>query len=211
MNLAKFICIDGLDGLGKSTQLTILSEWLTSHNIPNILCVDPGGTPLGGMLREILLQSKENIAPRCEALLFMASRAQLVSEVIQPSLAKGQVVLSDRFTTANIVYQGYACGLPLQELRAAVSFSASGIVPDLTIILDAPVEIGWARRGRDPDRMESRGQAFLQKVRDGFLSEARLSPDTFAIVDASKPLEQVCLDIRKIIEQKFAEWGYSIN
>ncbi|MCX7664517.1 MAG: dTMP kinase [Gemmataceae bacterium] len=208
---AKFICIDGLDGLGKSTQISLLPPWLESLKLSSILCFDPGGTAFGGTLREILLKSKEHLAPRAEALLFMASRAQLVNEIIEPALQAGKIVLCDRFTTSNIVYQGYASGLPLEELRAAVHFSAGGLQPDLTIILDAPVEVGWSRRGKDPDRMESRGKDYWQKVRDGFLREAERERDRFAIIDANRSLEEVQSQIRQTLLEKFQDWGLPIS
>src|SRR5262249_55916661 len=152
-----FISLDGIDGTGKSTQCRLLIDWLNANGVPAIGCSDPGGTPIGEELRKILLTSRADISPRAEALLFMASRGELVAKVILPNREAGRVVISDRFVAANVVYQGHAQGLPTADLWSIGRFSAGGLLPDLTIILDLPVHLAVARRGRAADRMESRG------------------------------------------------------
>lgn len=192
MTRAPFISLDGIDGTGKSTQCRLLVDWLNNGGVSAIGCADPGGTPLGAQLREILLASRAEITPRAEALLFMASRAELVEKVILPNLEQGRVVISDRFVAANVVYQGHARDLPPAELWHVGRFSSAGLLPDLTIILDLPVEQAIVRRGRAADRMEARGVEYLQKVRDGFLVEARVQG--FWVLDAS-------LDVNSLHEE----------
>jgi dTMP kinase len=184
MSRPAFIVLDGLDGTGKTTQCRLLAERLRAAGHDVVTCVDPGGTALGIQLRELLLHHQGDIAPACEALLFMASRAQLVHEVIRPALAAGRVVVSDRFLLANVVYQGHAGGLDADQLWQVGRLSTGGLEPDLTLVLDLPVEEALARRGRPADRMEGRGADFQQRVRDGFLAEARRRPDKVRVVDA---------------------------
>ena len=184
MPRAVFIVLDGLDGTGKSTQCQLLANRLRASGHEVVPCVDPGGTALGGQLREMLLHHRGDIAPACEALLFMASRAQLVHETIRPALAAGRIVVSDRFLLANVVYQGHAGGLDVEQLWQVGRLSTGGLEPDLTLVLDLPVEDALARRGRAADRMESRGREYQQRVRDGFLTEARRRPETVRVVDA---------------------------
>src|SRR5579884_2726193 len=156
MPLGLFLPLDGLDGTGKSTQCRLLADWLRACGHAVTLCADPGGTPVGQQLRDILLSHRHELALPCEALLFMASRAQLVADVIRPALDAGQVVVSDRFTLANVVYQGHAGGLDPDELAAVGRFAAGGLEPDLTVVLDLPSELAAARRGRPADRVEAR-------------------------------------------------------
>jgi dTMP kinase len=185
MTLAPFISLDGIDGTGKSTQCRLLVDWLNATGVPAIGCSDPGGTPVGDQLRQILLESRTEMSARTEALLFMASRAELAAKVIRPSLEAGRVVVSDRFIAANVAYQGHAGGLPPSELWQVGRFSSSGLTPDLTLILDLPVETAVARRGRTADRMESRGVEYLERVRQGFLAEAARDTERFRVFDAS--------------------------
>src|SRR5947209_6163846 len=150
-----FLSLDGLDGTGKSTQCKLLIDWLAEQKIPAIFCSDPGGTPLGQELRKILLFGREHaMTMPAEALLFMASRAQLVAEVIRPALDDGKCVVSDRFTLANVVYQGHAGGMNTDELWKVGAVATGGLEPDLTFVLDLPLETAAARRNRDADRME---------------------------------------------------------
>ena len=199
MTLAPFLSLDGIDGTGKSTQCRLLVEWLNANGIVAIACADPGGTALGDQLRQILLTSRTEMSSRAEALLFMASRAELVTRVIRPALEAGTVVVSDRFIAANVVYQGYANNLPVDELWQLGRFSSGNLLPDLTIILDLPAEVASVRRGRTADRMESRGNEYLERVRQGFLTEAARQPKTFRVVDASPSVEIVQDELRTIV------------
>src|SRR5262249_14712950 len=155
-----------------------------------------GGTPLGDQLRTLLLASGAEISPRAEALLFMTSRAELVDRVVGPALGSGRVVVCDRFIAANVVYQGHARGLPPAEIWEVGRFATGGLIPDITVILDLPVEQAAARRGRTADRMESRGSDYLLRVREGFLAEARAQPDRFLVIDASPDVATVQARLR---------------
>jgi dTMP kinase len=199
MTRAPFLSLDGIDGTGKSTQCRLLVEWLNAGGISAVACADPGGTPLGDQLRQLLLASKADISDRAEALLFMASRAELVAKVIRPALHAGRVVVSDRFVAANVVYQGHAGGLPTDDLWSVGRFSSAGLLPDLTVILDLPADAAAARRGRAADRMEARGPDYLERVRQGFLAEAARHPDSFRIVDATPNIDTVQQQLHEVI------------
>lgn len=188
-----FVSLDGIDGTGKSTQLAALADRLRKLGLTVTTCVDPGGTEIGGRLREILLYGRQaHMSLRAEALMFMASRAELVDKVIRPAMSRGEVVLADRFLLANVVYQGHAGGLDPADLWTVGRFSTGGLAPDLTLILDLPVEVARTRRKPTAaDRVESRGDWYFQRVRDGFLFEAQNWPDTVRVIDASGTVEQV--------------------
>lgn len=207
MTRAPFLSLDGIDGTGKSTQCRLLVEWLNVAGVPSVACADPGGTPVGDQLRQILLASRADLSNRAEALLFMASRAELVTKVIGPALDAGRVVVSDRFVAANVVYQGHAHGLSPDDLWAVGRFSTGGLLPDLTLILDLPVEAAVARRGRAADRMEARGPDYLDRVRRGFLAEAARQPDTFRVVDASPDVDSVQQQLRMLVAVFLAARG----
>lgn len=196
MARAPFLTLDGIDGTGKSTQARMLVDWLNEQGYPTILCQDPGGTPLGHSLRQILLESKADISPRAEALLFMASRAELVQRIIRPALEANQAVISDRFVAANVAYQAYAGGLDPEELWQVGAFSTGGLMPDATFILDLTVEEAVQRRGRGADRMEARGLAYLDRVRQGFLEMARNRPN-WSVVDARPDLSSLQQQLRE--------------
>jgi dTMP kinase len=192
-----FLSLDGIDGTGKSTQCRLLVDWLRDQGCQVVACVDPGGTPLGQELRQILLSRRFQPVLACTALLFMASRAQLVSEVVRPALEAGSIVVSDRFVLANLVYQGHAGGLDLDLLRHAARLSTGGLEPDFTFVLDLPIELAQVRRDRPPDRMESHPPDFHQRVREGFLAEAGLRPEQIRVIDASPGIDEVQAELRR--------------
>lgn len=204
MTPGPFISLDGLDGCGKSTQARLLAEWLRGRGYHVVECADPGGTAAGDAIRDILLHRRHRLSVACEALLFMASRAQLVAEVIQPALAQGRAVVADRYLLANVVYQGYGGGLPPEELWRAGQLSTSGLEPVLTFVLDLPVEVARARRNRPADRMESRDQTFHRRVREGYLTEGRLHPERIRVVDATQSAEavheQICREAAQLLQ-----------
>jgi dTMP kinase len=207
-----FLSLDGLDGTGKSTQCRLLADWLALQRVPVTACSDPGGTALGLELRQLLLHRREHrMAVATEALLFMASRAQLVEEVIRPALERGEVVISDRFTLANVVYQGHAGGLNPDDLWTIGRVATSGLEPDLTLILDLPVEEAMARRNRDADRMEERGRDFHDRVRTGFTFEAGIRPEKHRLVDASGDTVVVQRAIRREISRLMAAAGWVLD
>jgi dTMP kinase len=195
-----FFSLDGIDGTGKSTQCRLLADWLRGRGQEVTLCADPGGTVIGDALRTILLHHNGEMTPTCEALLFMASRAQLVAEVIRPALDSGQIVVCDRFLLANVVYQGYGARLDVDELWQIGRLATGGLEPDLTVVLDLPLEIALSRRERAPDRMESRAREYQQRVRAGFLSEAGRRPGRIRVIDATPSIEVVQQRICKEVE-----------
>jgi dTMP kinase len=186
-----FISLDGLDGAGKSTQCRLLGDWLGTRGYEVLRCADPGGTEIGEVLRHLLLEHRGHMTLACEALLFMASRAQLTAEVIRPALEAGKAVICDRFLLANVVYQGHAGGLDPSRLWDIGLLATGGIEPGLTFVLDVPLDVAAARRKRDADRMERKGAIFFEKVRAGFLAEARRRPDKIRVIDATQPAEAV--------------------
>lgn len=202
MTPAPFIALDGIDGTGKSTQVRLLAEWLRGRGVDVVTCADPGGTPLGDQLRAILLGSKDEIGDRAEALLFLASRAELVRSIIRPALNAGRAVVSDRYETATTVYQGHAGSIPASEVRLTCRLAAGGLRPDRTLILDLPVEAAMRRRGREPDRMESRGIKYAGRVRRGFLDEAKLDP-RLVVIDAGGGVDEVQAAIRAAVSPLF--------
>jgi dTMP kinase len=191
MHQPLFISLDGLDGTGKSTQCRLLADWLRKQGHEVIECADPGGTAAGDAIREILLGQKHDLALPCEALLFMASRAQLTAEVIRPALDAGRTVVADRFLLANVVYQGHAGGVDPNQLWEIGKVATGGLLPDLTFVLDLPVATALSRRSGTADRVESRDIDYHSRVREGFLAEARRHPDIIKVVDANQPIPSV--------------------
>jgi dTMP kinase len=198
-----FLSLDGLDGTGKSTQCRLLEDWLRARGLDVVRCAEPGGTGLGDRLRQMLLTQEHDFEPMAEALLFMASRAELLERVIRPALARGATVVSDRYLLATVVYQGYAGGLDVEQLWQLGRLAAGNLEPHLTLVLDLPVELAQARRGRSPDRMEGRQREFHEKVRQGFLAEARRQPERIHVVDASGTIEQIhaliCSEVQRVL------------
>ena len=191
-NTAMFISIDGIDGVGKSTQIELLRSWLTEQGRDVVTCRDPGSTQLGEEVRGILLGDHETpVSMRSEMLLYMAARAQLVEEVIRPALAAEKTVLCDRFLLANVVYQGYGGGLDVEQLWTVGRIATGGVLPTCTILLDLPAEVGLARLSGQPDRMEKRGTDFMEKVRQGFLTEAAKHPDSIHVVSAQASIDEI--------------------
>ena len=191
MSLAPFIVLEGIDGTGKTTQCRMLVDWLHARNVTAIHCTDPGSTELGEQLRSILLDRKRQFNLKAEALLFMASRSELVDKIIKPSLENNIVVICDRFLLSNVVYQGHAGGLDPEALWNIGNFSTDGIEPDLTFIFDLPVEQANLRRGKRTDRMEARDRDFQQRVREGFLIEANDRPDSLQVIDSSGSVQEL--------------------
>ncbi|NLX95503.1 MAG: dTMP kinase [Rhodopirellula sp.] len=205
-----FFTIDGGDGTGKSTQISLLSQWLRDRGQPVVTCRDPGSTRLGEAIRDLVLHRHDlAITRRSEMLLYMASRAQLVEEVIRPALARGETVVCDRFLLANVVYQGHAGGLAAEELWEVGRIATGGVLPDLTMVLDMPTEAATARLQRPLDRMEQQGAGFHVQVRDGFLKEARRRPEQVVVIDADRPIDVVQADLRAAVERSLSSSGES--
>ena len=173
----RLIVLEGPEGAGKSTQLRLLHEWLRARRVPSVSVREPGGTELGDEIRQLLLDPTRTISPRAEALLFLASRAELMKEVITPALERGEIVLVDRFVLSTYAYQIAGRELPESEIRAANVLATSGMVPHVTLLLCVPSAHRAARAARRgaPDRMEQAGQAFHERVERAFAMF--LSPD----------------------------------
>ena len=191
-----FLCLDGVDGGGKTTQLELLKAWLRAEGHDVVSCRDPGTTPLGEELRKLVLNRHDLVIHRrAEMLVYMAARAQLVEQVIRPALEAGRTVVSDRFLLANVVYQGHAGGLDVDSLWAVGQVAVGGLEPDLVCVLDLPAEVAAARMTRTLDRMEAQGLEFQRRVRAGFLAEAARRPERIAVIDATQTPEEVHGDI----------------
>lgn len=190
-----FVTFEGIEGSGKTTQIRLAADYLRQRGIPCLETAEPGGTSLGRRLRELLLnRGPDAICPEAELLMFAAARAQHVREVILPALAAGKVVLCDRFTDATLVYQGYARGLDMEAVAFLNSFATRGRQPDLTILLDLPVEQGLRRareriallaEGAKEDRFETEELSFHRRVREGYLLLAHQEAQRFRVVDAA--------------------------
>lgn len=201
MARARFFSLDGIDGAGKSTQCRLLADWLRTLGYTVVECADPGGTEIGAILRTLLLGHRGHMNVTCEALLFMASRAQLTAEVIRPALEAGSIVIADRFLLANVVYQGYGSGMEPDRLYDVGRFATGGLEPDLTFVLDLPPALALERRKVMPDRFESRGSDFHERVRAGFRTEAERRPERIVLVDASEPTGQIQERIRREVSR----------
>jgi dTMP kinase len=197
MSRAPFIALEGIDGAGKSVQCRLLADWLRGRGLAVTQCSDPGGTPLGDELRSIVLGGRRQMSAVTEALLFMASRAELVGQIIRPALARGEAVVSDRFLLSTIAYQGYGGGLHPAELWRLGLFATGGLEPDLSVVLDLPVDLAARRRKPQEDRIEGRGPAHQEAVRQGFLAEARARPDRIVVVDAARPVDATAADVAR--------------
>lgn len=191
-----FFSFDGLDGVGKTTQIERFVAWLAEWGHDVVRCQDPGSTPLGEAVRELLLGHRVPIARRAEMLLFMAARAQLVDEVIRPALERGQTVVSDRYLLANAVYQGHAGGLDVDTIWRVGEVATGGLMPDLVFVLDLPPDVAAGRIDRERDRMESQGEEYEGRLRAGFLAEAARDPARIVVVDAARAIDAVQADIR---------------
>ncbi len=199
-----FLSLDGLDGSGKSTQCRLLADWLRARGLDVVACADPGGTALGDEVRNLVLHRRHAMSVAAEAFLFMASRAQLVSEVIRPALGAGKAVVCDRFLLANVVYQGHAGGLGPARVWEVGRLSTDGLEPDLTLVLDLPPDAAASRRTRPADRVESRGADYHARVRQGFLDEAKQRPDRVRVVNAGRPAEEVFKDVTQEVARVLA-------
>jgi len=197
-----FITLEGPEGAGKSTNREYLAERLREQGVDVLLTREPGGTPLAERIRELLLDpSDEPMAADAELLLVFAARAQHLQQVIRPALAKGSVVLCDRFTDATYAYQGGGRGLSVERIAQLEQFVQGELRPDLTLIFDLPIEIGLARaaaRGR-LDRFEQEGRGFFEAVRQAYLQRAEQAPQRYRVLDAGQTLAQVQADIDALL------------
>jgi dTMP kinase len=201
--MALFITFEGGEGGGKSLQARALYQQLAHKGIPSVLTHEPGGTSLGNRLARLLKWAEETkISPLTELLLFNTSRAQLVDEIIRPNLQQGTVVICDRYTDSTVAYQSYGRGLELPLVRAVNDAATQGLKPDLSVLLDMPVEEGLARKRKGKrDRFEKENLSFHQGVRQGYLKMAAEEPERWLVVDAEKPKAE----IKRLIWEKVSQ------
>ena len=194
MSRGLFITFEGGDGVGKTTQMRLLGEFLESTGFGVTVTREPGGTSLGGQIRELVLHSREHIAPRAEALLYAADRAHNVATVVRPALERGDIVLQDRYFDSSVAYQGSGRVLGAEEIKQISMWAADGLVPDLTILLDLDQAAASERlqaQDKPFDRFESEKAEFHEKVRNAFLQIAAAEEERFLVVDASRPIDEI--------------------
>lgn len=202
----KFITIEGVEGVGKSSAMQCLQQYLQAHDVAAVFTREPGGTEIAEAIRQTLLQPHSEImSPDTELLLMFASRAQHLASVILPALTQNKVVISDRFTDATYAYQGGGRGINMDRIAELEKFVQGNFQPNLTLLLDAPVEVGFERiaaRGIK-DRIEQEHLSFFQRVRDCYLARAKRYPERFKVIDATKPMSQVhdiiCEHVREVL------------
>jgi len=202
---ALFITIEGIEGVGKSTNIAFIADWLRQRGVNVRLTREPGGTPMAEEIRELLLRKREEpVCEDAELLLMFAARAQHLRQCILPALQEGNWVISDRFTDATYAYQGGGRGLDMERIQQLESLVQSGFVPDLTIILDAPAAVGMGRviRRGQTDRFEQEKQEFFERVRAVYLARAQQAPQRYLIIDASRDLEVVQAELSAALEAR---------
>lgn len=210
MNKGFMVVFDGSNGAGKTTVINEVEKYLTAKNLAVVLTREPGGTAIGEKIRHIILDpSTPEMCDMTELMLFGAGRAQHIQEKIKPALAAGKIVISDRFDAATFSFQHFARGIALNTITEINNLALSGFSPDLNIILDLDPLEGLKRvksRGEGLDRLEDEKLDFLVKARNGYLSQAKNSPEKFAIIDASQSKEAVLADVLKVIDSLLAKY-----
>ena len=203
---AKFITLDGIDGSGKSTHLATIKNWFEQHQLPVVFTREPGGTAIGEALREILLNPATQASVRTETLLMFAARQQHLEEVILPALQQGISVVSDRFTDATFAYQGGGRGVPFTDIEILENWVQGDLCPDLTLILDVPLEISMEciNRSREKDRFEQEQANFFTRVREAYLQRAQIASQRYAIINSNRELMEVQAEIETILQQYLA-------
>jgi dTMP kinase len=207
MERGRFITFEGIDGCGKTTQLRMLAQWMREHAHDVVETVEPGGTAIGKQIRKILLDpASAGIQPRAEFLLYFASRAQNVDEVIRPALAAGRTVLCDRFTDSTLVYQGCGRGLDTEVVRELDRIACRGLRPDVTILIDIDIDTSLARAkrrnertGSDESRIDDESAAFHDRVRNGYLALAKSEPDRIIVIDGAAEIGAIGRRIREVL------------
>lgn len=201
----KFLVFEGIDGSGKTTQLKLLGEILSSRGYPVLYTREPGGTRIGETVRELLLDPQHSeLVPVAEALLYAAARAQHVAQVILPALQEGKIVLCDRFLDSSLAYQGFGRELDVGQLEKLNEAATAGLTPDLVLLLDFLCDTGMERitgSGRGADRIEQEDLSFHRKVRAGYLTLAGRAPKRYRVIDANRTIEQIHHDIVRVVEE----------
>ncbi|MCS7208472.1 MAG: dTMP kinase [Fimbriimonadales bacterium] len=195
---ARFITFEGIEGAGKTTLASHLAQWLQTQGIPVLLTREPGGSPMGESLRPLLLH--QTIDPYTELFLFLADRREHTLRVIRPALHSGTWVLCDRYADSTLVYQGYGRGLDIALIRQLNAIATNGLTPDLTVLIDLPVEVALAR-ANTPNRFEAEGLAFHQRIREGYLQEAARAPERFLILDGQAPIAHLLAPVQQALQR----------
>jgi dTMP kinase len=198
-----FISFEGIDGVGKSTQLDLLVQFLNEQGRTVCRTLEPGGTDLGREIRELLLHRKGEVAPRAEALLFAADRAHHVATVVRPALERGEVVVTDRYLDSSVAYQGSGRDLGFNQVRELSLFAVDGLLPQLTVLLDLDAAKAAARRsktGAEPDRLERAKIEFFESARQAYLKMAADEPSRFLVLDAEQTVESMQAKIRERVQ-----------
>ncbi len=203
MKKGLFVTFEGTDGSGKSTQLELAAKYIQEKDVEFIQTRDPGGTPLGCKIREILLNYDGEVAPYCELFLYLADRAQHIDEKILPALNEGKLVLCDRYVDSTMAYQGYARGLGADRILQLNRIAAKSLMPDLTFVFDVNTEVSRQRVGDKKDRLESEADDFHKKVREGYLDLAGKFPERIVVIDANRGIEEVHQDVVKVLGRFF--------
>lgn len=198
-----FIVLEGIEGSGKSSQVRLLADYLAKEGYPVVTTQEPGGTRIGEVIRDVLLDLKHQIMDgKTELLLYAASRSQHIKEVIAPALKEGKIVICDRFSLSTFAYQGFGRGIDQGEIRQVEAFATGGLEPDFTVIFDVPVEVGLKRATKHyTDRIEQEDISFHQRVRDGYLQLARQNPGSIRVVDGAKSKEEIHQELVGIVEE----------
>ncbi|MCP1289286.1 MULTISPECIES: dTMP kinase [Chromobacterium] len=198
----RFISLEGIDGAGKSTHLAFIRDWLAQHGVNAVFTREPGGTPLGEKIRELLLAVDTEASLDAETLLVFASRQQLLHSVIEPALAAGQWLVSDRFTDSTFAFQGGGRGVPFERIAELEQWVQHGLQPDLTLLFDLPLEVAAERmsKTRQLDRFEQEKADFHVRVREAYLRRAAGQP-RFAVLDASRSIAEIQVDIAACLQK----------
>jgi dTMP kinase len=202
-NQGLFISFEGIDGVGKSTQADLMESYLAARGLEVVRTLEPGGTELGVEIRHLLLHRKGEVSVRSEALLYAADRAHHVASKVRPALAKGQIVISDRFLDSSVAYQGAGRQLDLTEVRDLSLWAVDNLLPDLTVLLDLDAEAASIRRGQtgaEPDRLEREKISFFEAARDTYKQLAAAEPKRFHLVDASQDPDSIWKQIQPRLE-----------
>ncbi|MFH1199000.1 MAG: dTMP kinase [Candidatus Omnitrophota bacterium] len=199
----KFITFEGSEGCGKSTQSKMLYDYLKERGEPVVYLREPGGVKISEKIRDILLDAKNDLmSPVCEMLLYMAARAQVVAEIIEPALRAGKIVIADRFLDSTICYQGFGLGMDVKEIKYIGAIATHKIKPDLTIFLDLPIEKGLKHREFSKDRIEQRSLEYHARVRNGYLALAKQESRRIKIVKVAEDKLTTQKEIRKLVIQR---------
>ena len=202
---AQFITLDGIDGAGNTTQFNVIRDWFATQQLPVLFTREPGGTPLGEQLRNILLDPSSQVSLHTEALMMFAARRQHLEDVILPALASGTHVVSDRFTDATFAYQGGGRGLAYDKIQQLEQWVQDDLRPNLTFILDVPLEVSVARieGSRQKDRFEQEDPAFFARVREAYLQRAQHAPERYAVINSNREKPEVKADIEAVLNRLF--------